>query len=1050
MAESVKKYGILLVLLGLIVPANLLSVELYYGVNFIFGTFFVFLIAFMYPPLWSLLAGAVSSLSVFFVWNHFFATPLFMGEAFAVALLYHIRKKGTPVEYVSLFWIFIGIPLGLFVYKSGIALSWETAFMTIVKQFLNSLFLASLAGIVFIFSPVAFLRKRFDSRENLIPLYEVINSIMVLLLLGGILCINVLDNRANERRAIEDVKERLIETSDSFITYMEDWKSNNSYNIYRMSYLFNKEQLGNPDELQRNLEFLAETLNNFDSLCIGGKTGSVIAYAPPVSTLGENNLEKDFSEASFFNVLKTSLKTEYTDIMVSEDMGWLIQGIAAPIRVDGQFEGFVLGAIYLEPMSEIMNKLRQTANQDMTLIDASGRIIISTSSGKARTLFETGEGGIKIPRGEGVLHWFPDDVKSSMKSFEQSKLYYKSAIPDLDWTLYIEETLAHQADELTTLSLRNNSIVLLLILLLIPLFKIILYQISGTLEKLIHIGVTEDLSAEDVWPETRILEFHKIIEHFQSLMELHNINNRQIKEQNRTLKKINTALTQSEDNLRITLQSIGDGVLVTNQHGAVTDLNPVACRLIGWSHEAAVNRDIEDLLPIKEELTGAKLKLIDKVLHHGESLYSGTPYILEDPQGKHCVVTIGAEPIRTSLESEIRGAVIVIRNISENRRLEEQLRQSQKLEVIGQLSGGIAHDFNNLLTGILGLNKMIKSELPPDSPAHGYSESIDQQITRAADLTNKLLAFSRKGKMVTKVFNIHEVIDETVGILERTVDKTISIEKNPEAVTPYMNGDPVQIQSVLMNIALNARDAMPKGGHLTISTLNTRGLQNIETNTGIKMITGPHIKVSIRDTGAGMDKDVQSHIFEPFFTTKKKSGTSGMSLSAVYGAVSEHNGVISVSSKQGKGTVFDLYFPIVKNPETVFDEPDNKESLKGDESILVIDDEEIIRNSLKAILTELGYLVFTASGGREGLEIYRENSRELSLIILDSVMADMPGLEVLKHLKEINPFVQVIIATGFSSESNSDQYREAGAADFIGKPFSIDDLNSRIRKILNK
>ncbi len=1048
MTDNLKKYGILVLLLFMILPSNLFSVELFFGVNFIFGTIFVFLVAFMYGPVWSLIAGIISSAAVFFLWNHFYASPVFIAEALSVSLLYHYRKRGNPVEYVILFWLILGIPMGILIYKVGMGLGWEPIIMTILKQFLNSLFSASVAGLLLISPSIPFLRKKYISSESLVPLYEMISSVMIIFLLFGVLLILLMENRAYEKRSVEDVKERLVSTSDSFITYIEDWKERNTYNIYRLSYEFGLDDLNHPGALQGTLEMISATIKDLDSLSMADRAGQVIAYSPEVDVHGRSNLERNYSEELFFEKILTSLKPVYSEIRRSDLTERSVIGIAAPVRVDGQLEGFVYGAFYMDQMIEIMTRFRQSGNQNITLIDSLGRVIISTENFRELSLFQTDEKGKRIPRGDGVLHWFPQDSSSSMNSFQNSKLYYKSAIPDLNWTLYIEESMAPQSTKLIRMSLENNIVAILLVLILIPLLKIAIFRLTKALEQLVRIGSSPDNDAFKLWPETKILEFHKIIDHFKNVMEQQHVNNRLMNEQNRKLKGINAALLRSEDNLRITLRSIGDGVVVTSDKGEITDLNPVASRLTGWSFESAMGRNVAEVLILKEDLTGVKTSIMDKVLVKGESIHSGTPYKLEDKEGNSSIVTISAEPIRNNLDSDVRGSVIVIRNISQTRKLEEQLRQSQKLEVVGQLSGGIAHDFNNLLAGIMGLNKMIQSELDPDSAAMEYSENISQQITRAADLTNKLLSFSRKGKMISKVFDLHEVIDETVSILERTIDKTITIQKNIDSTTSFINGDPVQIQSVFMNIALNARDAMPKGGVLSFSTKNTKGLQSIETATGIKMITGPHIKISIGDTGTGMDEDVMSHIFEPFFTTKNAGTASGMSLSAVFGAVSEHNGIISVQSKPGEGTVFELYFPIVKNPAALY-KPDELAIMRGDETILVIDDEEIIRNSLRVILAELGYHVYTASGGEEGLRLYKEKSREISLIILDAVMGDMPGLDVLNALKEMNPLVRVIIATGFSSESSSDRFREAGAVDFIGKPFTIDDLNSRIRKVLN-
>ena len=1052
MKQKYKQYLLLAGLLALIIPGNLISLELFFGVNFIFGNIFVFLIAFMFGPLWALAGGVLSSLGAYFVWGHFLTAPLFIGEAIFVAILYRIMKKGTPVEFVVFFWLFLGVPAGLFLYRIELGLDRAPIVMTLLKHFLNSIFCASVSGLALAMPQMPFLYKKYQSDKKHISLYDLTCAVLIIFFTFTILLILVVQNRAFEDRAIDNVKDRMVKSGDGFLTYLNEWKNRKRYSLYRLSYELNKYDLEARDErIQDSLELFFVTIPDFNSLYLGNKQGEIIAEVAAKYEDGNKTVGLDLSVDDYYQEMKRNMSPVFTDFFLPRDTDEPVVAVLSPIHSAGQFQGFLYGTLLIEPLIDVLYQYRGTPDLNITLIDSEGKVIVSTENYEPMEIFQSREGGIRIPRGDGVLQWYPDGLPNTMKSFQESKLYYKSVIPELNWTLYIEEDVAPQVSQLIRISLNSNIIAIILILILIPLVKLFLAGISRSLVKLMEVTSSplDEFTGQVEWPRSRVREFHNLINQYQTVFEHQQLNSRLLTEQNRKLVGANSALGQSEENLRITLRSIGDGVIVTDAEGQVTDLNPVATGLCGWTNDEARGKDVREILDLKEEYSGTGGDRLEKVLRKGASLHSGIPYILENRDGHLSTVTIGAEPIRISQESEIRGAVIIIRDISETRKLENQLRQSQKMEVIGQLAGGIAHDFNNLLAGVLGLNEMIQGDLPEGSTHWAYTNDISKLVARASDLTHKLLAFSRKGKMTSKVFNLHDVIDETVSILERTIDKSIRIEKQLEANQYDIAGDPTQIQSVFMNIALNARDAMPDGGELVIATRTTRGLQSVETSTGIKMITGPHVRISIRDTGSGIEKKVLPHIFEPFFTTKKVGQGSGMSLSAVFGAVSEHNGVITVSSEVGKGTCFEIYLPVAKSRKALY-KPEELAVMRGGETILVIDDEEIIRNSLRVILTELGYQVFTAPGGKEGMEIYRENLSTISLIILDAVMAEMPGLDVLKALKNLNPLVRVIIATGYSSESTSDQFRNAGALDFISKPFTIDDLNNRIRRILNK
>ena len=843
----------LIFLLLLIIPGNLFPINLFFGVDFIFGNIPVYLIAFLYGPVWALLAGMLSSGVSYFLWGHLMAAPVFITEALIIALLYKKRKKKHPIDYVVIYWFTLGIPVSFLVYKIGMGQSLNMYFMTLSKQFLNSVFSASISGLLLSF-PVSFLKiRKGEEPRRLVPAYDLFSSVFVIFLVSTVVLILVVENRDFEKRSVNDVKSRLITINNSLITHLNSWKERNQFIHFRMSYEVGQILSGtHKTDLQGFLEKIHSVTPDHESLYVGDREGVAIASSPKLSLQGESNIGKDLSDRAYYKQVLTSQTPVFSHLLISRDSLEPIVGIASPVLIDGDFQGYLFGGLKLEGIERSLQEFQAGEEQTLTLIDPDGKVIVSTGKFKTMDLFRTDEKGTRKALGDGVLHWFPENAPSAMQSYNESYLYYKSAVPDLNWTIYIEEPFRKQAEIFFNMSLRNNLIAIVLILFLLPLMKITFRGFKRILEHLIDVSMRQANAPlmDSEWPKTSILELHNLIKRIRIIMEDQRVSSNLMKEQNSKLSGMNAALVRSEENLRITMASIGDGVIVTDARGKIVNFNPVASSLSGWSQEDALHHNIEDILNLKEEFSGITHPgFLDSVLNRGTSLVSGKVYIMKDLDGNIRNITLGAEPIRISQESEIRGAVIVIRDISESRRLEDQLRQAQKMEVVGQLAGGIAHDFNNLLAGIIGLNEMILSDLPEDSPARESSQGISTLVGKAADLTRKLLAFSRKGKMTSKVFDVHEVIDVTVDILERTINKSIRIEKQLDAKSFNIAGDPTQIQSVFMNIALNARDAMPEGGTLSFITDLTRGLQSVDTSTGIKMITGPHICITIRGYG---------------------------------------------------------------------------------------------------------------------------------------------------------------------------------------------------------
>ncbi|MFH2047805.1 MAG: ATP-binding protein, partial [bacterium] len=397
------------------------------------------------------------------------------------------------------------------------------------------------------------------------------------------------------------------------------------------------------------------------------------------------------------------------------------------------------------------------------------------------------------------------------------------------------------------------------------------------------------------------------------------------------------------------------------------------------------------------------------------------------------------------------GALVFVRDISERKKSEEELRHFQKIEAIGLLAGGIAHDFNNMLAGIMGNAEFLSLKLHDNSILSAYVKNIITAAEHAASLTRQLLTFARKGQVDQHSIDIHQLIDDICNMLEKTIDRRILINRRLGAPTPIIIGDPSQIENMLLNLGINARDAMADGGLLTFSTAETFIDAAKISEMHYAITPGIYIRISVTDTGHGMDNQIKQHIFEPFFTTKAKGKGTGLGLAGVYGTVMSHNGMIEVKSEPGKGTVFDIYLPVgqaeVKSEiETEYSE----KPITGSGRILLVDDEEMIRQFAENLLTHVGYKVHTCSDGPEAIGYYNDHFGEIELVILDMMMPILNGKDTFLKLKSINHKIKVLISSGYVSDVESEELIKIGVSGFVGKPYHLADLASKVKQVIEK
>jgi len=353
--------------------------------------------------------------------------------------------------------------------------------------------------------------------------------------------------------------------------------------------------------------------------------------------------------------------------------------------------------------------------------------------------------------------------------------------------------------------------------------------------------------------------------------------------------------------------------------------------------------------------------------------------------------------------------LIVFMDVTEQKLMEDQIRQSQKMDVLGQLAGGVAHDFNNMLTAILGSIELLYPHLNNNEKGLKLLGNIQQAATRSADLTQQLLSFSRKGQKDFVQINLHETIAETLTILEHTIDRKISLQTKLVATKTTLIGNAALLQNALLNLGVNARDAMTEGGTITVATANMNFDESYCSLSPFDIEPGDYIELSVADTGTGIDQDTITHIFEPFFTTKDVGKGTGLGLASVYGTVKEHGGAVSVFSEPGVGTIFKLYLPVISGEERQGGQNEIKK-LSG-LGILLVDDEELIREIGKELLEMLGHHVYLAENGLEALQLYDREKENISLVILDLVMPKMGGRDTLRFLRQRNKDVKVLVAS---------------------------------------
>jgi PAS domain S-box-containing protein len=505
-------------------------------------------------------------------------------------------------------------------------------------------------------------------------------------------------------------------------------------------------------------------------------------------------------------------------------------------------------------------------------------------------------------------------------------------------------------------------------------------------------------------------------------------------------KKAERLLQESEEKFRNFFETSRDIIYFASVEGKFIDINPSAEYLLGYTRDELFNLDIVDLFDDQK----LRKVLIKKIETQGFVNDFEMTLKRKDSTLVECLNTA---TLKKNKEGKIIGYQGIIRDISDKKMLETQLMMSQKMEAVGTLAGGIAHDFNNILATIMGFSSYLLNKITESHPFYEGLAVIEDSSRRASELTTQLLAFSRRGKVEVKTINLNRIVKDTHNIISKTFDRSIKIRLRTENGLKHIEGDESQLSQIVMNLVINARDAMPDGGILTIRTFS-KEFSTSKQKKGFSITQGDYSCLSVSDNGIGIEKYLLIKVFEPYYTTKRDLGSTGLGLSVVFGIVKEHNGFVDITSEVGKGTEVLVYLPTTKGGENLFiDKAMNV--LGGSETILVVDDEKDFLSMAKHILKDAGYVVLTASSGNSAIKTYKDKWETIDLVVLDIVMPGISGREVMKKLMAINPDVKVLLASGYSEEEQHNEMLKDGAKSFIGKPFSGKKFLGKVRETLN-
>jgi len=1019
---------LLLILLGL--AGNYFKFTLFFNADFIFGSIFAMVALQGFGLGMGAASALIINLPLFTLWGHPYATLIMTLEVVVVGWLKRRRGLGF-IQGDGLFWLVVGMPLVFVFYHLVMKVPLGNTLFIMAKDMMNGLVNVLAARVLFLTFTNVVRKEPVEYRDSLY-------TTLVFFVLAPALLLVAIESRRDFAATDRQTRATLGQDSFRMNRLMSAWVERRRQVVLELASLAARED---PARMQEHLEQALNSDGEFLRIGQQDAGATIVAYAPLLDELGQRNLGRNFKDRPYYATVKRTLRPMLSEVV----MGRLgvprpMVTIIAPIVREGRYLGCITGILNLARAGEYLGSGPTVGGTFYTLLDRNGKVIM-TNRADNRIMEPLTRGLGRLERIEGqepmVRQWVPDLPANTpaIERWRRSFYVADSAVGDWsEWKLILELPMAPFQKALFD---RYSRVLFLLLGVLGASLVIAEYlsrRMTRSLEALGDLtrNLPERLAAggEDVaWPESRILESGRLIANFKlmahSLAEqfdqAHQTNlllEQRVAERTRELQESEASYrNQFEENSSVML-------LVSPSDGTILGANDAAIQFYGYPRERMLGMPIAGINTLPAAAVAEAMGSIQAV--------SGKRFQFRHrlADGSFREVEVSSSRIRTGtrdvLHSIVHDITPRIRAEEENARLQAQLLQSQKMESLGTLAGGIAHDMNNVLAAILSLASAHLHLQPTDSPTYPAFETIRAAATRGGDMVKRLLSFARQRPSAMAAVDLNALLKEQARLLERTLLNRITLELDlAEALDP-IEGDEGALANVIMNLCVNAVDAMGDGGTLALRSRNTGAGQ---------------VEIRVEDSGCGMPREVLAKAMDPFFTTKEMGKGTGLGLAMVYTTVLAHRGKMDLHSEPGRGTQVVLQFPAkVQAPSGPAPGPRPAPlTAASSREVLLIDDDELIQISSRTVLEALGHSVRSAACGEDALALLAQGYVP-ELIILDMNMPGLGGQGTLPRLREHLPSVPVLLATGRTDQRALDLIAAHPRVTLLAKPFTLEDL----------
>ncbi|HJW71241.1 MAG TPA: ATP-binding protein [Geothrix sp.] len=1031
---------LLAVLIAAGLAGNHFAFPIFFNAEFIFGSIFSLLVLQLFGLGPGTLAALVISSVLYFNWGHHYALPIMGAEVVVVGWLNSRYRLGF-IQADALYWIGIGMPLVYLCYHLAMKVPPDRAEFIMVKDMVNGVANMALARLLF----MGFTLR---SRLTPIPYREAIYTALAFFVLAPTLTLLAVSGRAQFKETDDLIRVTLLQNNARITKRIQTWVVNRKSAVFNLAAMA---ATAPPQQIQPFLEQATKADINFLRIGMLNENAVTTAYYPLVDEQGRSNLGIDFADRPYVPRLKETLRPMLSEVVTARiGSPKHVVIMLAPVIRRGQYGGYIAGVLSLDQIRDHLEASVTGTSSLYTLLDRDGRIIMTNHTDqKVAAPLDRGRGHM-TPLQAGISQWIPTLAPNTAAIERWGKSFYlaESAIGDLaEWKLVLEQPVADFQKALFDRYSKNLALLLLLLILSLGIAELVSRLMTHSMEELGEL--TQDLplklasgDQEIQWPESGIHESNRLISSFRimagSLSEQFR-NVRQAKDllEQRVLERTRE-LRESEEKFRTVADFTYDWEAWEGPEGEWLYCSPSCERITGHKPEAfkedpgllqrmihpddlpkwkAHHAKVHPLAELRKSSRNQAEDLDVRILRSdGETRWIGhTCHAIYDASG------------------QFRGRRISNRDITDRKHLEAQLLQSQKLESLGILAGGVAHEMNNVLAAILGLASLHQELQPEGSTLQRAFTTITDACTRGRDVVRSLLVFARHDLAEEKPLNLNVLVQEDMLLLGRTTMAQVRIELDLAPDLQPIRGDASALNHALMNLCLNAVDAMPANGTLTVRTRN---------------VDAEWIELQVEDTGCGMPKEILDRAMDPFFTTKDPGKGTGLGLSVAHTTVMAHHGHMELQSEPGRGTRVLLRFPACQDAlaasaiRPALAAAVAPASLK----VLLVDDDELIQSSMQGLLEILGHATVTALSGEEALAKLRDGFQP-DVVILDMNMPGLSGAETLPGIRTLLPAVPVLLATGRADQSALALVEAHSLVTLLPKPFGVQELRAGLQAV---